>query len=134
MSRTFLDSNVLIYSIDLADDRRAIAQNLLSVGAKISAQCLNEFALVARRKLGLTWDKVEQARDDILALCDPVLPVTLETHRLGLALAQHYRLSIYDGMVVAAALIADCDLLCSEDMHHGLIIDGRLRIENPFVA
>jgi predicted nucleic acid-binding protein len=26
----------------------------------------------------------------------------------------------------------DCDTLWSEDMHHGMVLDGRLRIVNPF--
>lgn len=53
-------------------------------------------------------------------------------HKDGLRLARRYRLSVYDGMIVAAALTANCDILYSEDMHHGLIVDGRLQIVNPF--
>ena len=59
-------------------------------------------------------------------------PVTLKTHETGLALAERYRLSIYDGMIAAAALLAGCDRLWSEDMQDGLVIDGRLRIADPF--
>ncbi len=47
--------------------------------------------------------------------------------------AEKYRLSIYDGMIVAAALTAGCDILYSEDMHHGLKVDGQLRIETFLV-
>jgi predicted nucleic acid-binding protein len=61
-------------------------------------------------------------------------PITLEVHLTGLMLAQRYRLSIYDTMIAAAALHADCDVLFSEDMHHGMVIDNRLRIVNPFRA
>jgi predicted nucleic acid-binding protein len=53
-------------------------------------------------------------------------------HDTGLALAERYGISIYDAMIVAAALRADCDTLWSEDMHNGLIIENRLRILNPF--
>jgi predicted nucleic acid-binding protein len=49
-------------------------------------------------------------------------------------LAERYTLSTFDAMIVASALDADCDRLWSEDMHHGLVIDTRLRIENPFRA
>jgi predicted nucleic acid-binding protein len=35
-------------------------------------------------------------------------------------------------MIAAAAVIAGCDILYSEDMHHGLVINGRVRIVNPF--
>jgi len=56
----------------------------------------------------------------------------LALHQLGLRLAERYTLSIYDGMIAAAAVVAGCDILYSEDMHHGLVIDGRVRIVNPF--
>jgi predicted nucleic acid-binding protein len=37
-------------------------------------------------------------------------------------------------MIAAAALHAECDTLWSEDMQHGMALDGRLRIVNPFRA
>jgi predicted nucleic acid-binding protein len=61
-----------------------------------------------------------------------VHPVSVETHETGLALAERYQLSIYDSMIAASALQAGCDTLWSEDMQHGMVIDGRLRIVNPF--
>jgi predicted nucleic acid-binding protein len=60
-----------------------------------------------------------------------VVPVTEETHVLGLALAARHSLSLYDGMIVAAAQLAGCTVLYSEDMHDGLVID-RLTIRNPY--
>jgi len=50
----------------------------------------------------------------------------------GLALAERYGLSIYDAMIAASALHADCDRLWSEDMQDGMLIEQRLRIANPF--
>jgi predicted nucleic acid-binding protein len=37
-------------------------------------------------------------------------------------------------MIAASALDADYDTLWSEDMQHGMVIDGRLRVVNPFCA
>jgi predicted nucleic acid-binding protein len=56
----------------------------------------------------------------------------VETHAEGLRIAQRYGLSVYDAMIVGAALLAGCDVLFSEDMQHGLHVDRRLRIVNPF--
>jgi predicted nucleic acid-binding protein len=53
---------------------------------------------------------------------------------MGLDLSIQHNLSIYDSMIVAAALEADCDVLWSEDMQHGMIFAGRLRVANPFAA
>ena len=49
-------------------------------------------------------------------------------------IAERYRLSVYDSMIAAAALIADCDVLWSEDMQHDQRLLGRLTIRNPFLA
>jgi len=49
-----------------------------------------------------------------------------------LTLAERYGLSIYDAMIAASALGADCDRLWSEDMQDGMAIESRLRIVNPF--
>lgn len=57
--------------------------------------------------------------------------LTIETHALGLGLCQRYQLSVYDAMIVAAAQLGGCTTLYSEDMHHGLVIDG-LTITDPF--
>ena len=57
---------------------------------------------------------------------------SVETHENGLALAERYNFSIYDAMIAAAALQANCDTLWSEDMQDGLVLDGGLRIVNPF--
>ena len=59
-------------------------------------------------------------------------PVTVETRETGLALAERYGPSVYDAMIAASALHAECDTLWSEDMHDGIVIEDRLRIANPF--
>lgn len=35
-------------------------------------------------------------------------------------------------MIVAAALLADCSILYSEDMQHGQVLEKRLTVRNPF--
>ncbi len=63
-----------------------------------------------------------------------VHPLTLEVHETGLALAERYRLSIYGATIAASALHAGCSTLWSEDMQHGMVLDGGLQIINPFRA
>ena len=61
-------------------------------------------------------------------------------HTLGLDILRRelkgagYRsgFSIYDAMIVASALVAGCTTLWSEDMQDGLLVEGQLRIINPF--
>ncbi len=62
----------------------------------------------------------------------PVLPLTVESHVLGLRIPGQYRLPVYDAMIASTALLPDCSVLWSEDMRHGLVIGQRLVIQNPF--
>ena len=64
----------------------------------------------------------------------PVHSITIDTHETGLVLAERHNLSIYDAMIAASALHADCGTLWSEDMQHGMVIGDRLHIANPFRA
>ncbi len=133
MSRALLDSNVLIYAFS-SDARSPVAYALLDQGGVVSTQSLNELTTVLRRKQKMSWPETRRAVDLVLKQCPSivVLDLDLDLHRLGVRIAERHKLSVYDGMIVAAALIAECDILYSEDMHDGMIVDGRLRIVNPF--
>ena len=100
-------------------------------GGTISVQVLNEMANVMRRKLSMPWSEVDEVLTLIRSMCAPE-PLTVEIHDRGRLVAERYGLSVYDGMIVAAALVSQCDILYTEDMQHGLVIDGQLRIQNPF--
>jgi predicted nucleic acid-binding protein len=133
MAGEFLDSNVLVYAF--TDDPRAIAaQALLERGCTISVQGLNEFANVARRNLGKSWREI---RDDLAAIrtvCGTVVPIDLDTHEAALRLGEEHGFAFFDALMVAAALHAGSETLWSEDMQDGMLIEGRLRIVNPFRA
>jgi predicted nucleic acid-binding protein len=130
-SREFLDSNILIYAFT-GDPRATAAQDLISRRCNVSVQGLNEFVNVARRKLGMSWAEIGEALAAIRTLCRSVHPVDLGTHSEALRIAERYGFAIYDPLVIAAALRSNCTVLWSEDMHDGLLVDGRLRIANPF--
>ena len=131
MPGSFFDSNVLLYiaSGDVAKAERA--EELVNGGGTISIQVLNEIANVARRKMVLSWPETRTFLLLIRGLL-PVEPMTIEGHETGLRLAERHGLSVFDAVIVASALQADCHTLWSEDMQHGLTIEKRLRIVNPF--
>ena len=127
----FLDSKILVYAFT-ADPRAAVAQGLLERGGIISVQGLNEFTSMARRKLTMTWAEVLESLAAIRTLCDTILPIDIETHAEGLRIAEYYGYAMFDALITASALRASCSTLWSEDMQDGIVIDGRLRIANPF--
>jgi predicted nucleic acid-binding protein len=131
MGGSFFDTNVLIY-LGSADQKKADrAEQLIAEGGTISVQVLNEISQVGRRKMGLSWLELHSFLTTIRALLT-VVPLTIDTHETGLAIAERYSLSTYDAMIAAAAISHGCDRLWSEDMQHRMEIDGRLRIVNPF--
>lgn len=130
MSAEFVDTNIVLYLLN--DGPKADrAEAILAQGPRISVQVLNEATVNCRRKAGLSWDETGDFLAGIQALC-PVEDLTLQTHEIGRALAERYGFSVYDAMIVAAALIAGCTTLWTEDMHNGLLVEGQLRLVNPF--
>lgn len=131
MARALIDTNVLIYAFEQgwkAETARAV----LASRPYVSVQGLTEFVRNARRKLEMSWTQANAARDIIVDAAAQVIPITLEVHREALRLTERYRLNLFDGQMLAAALAAQCDLFWSEDLQDGLVVDGRLRIVNPF--
>jgi len=133
MPGDFFDSNVLLYVASPRDFRADRAEKIISGGGTVSVQVVNEVTYVARRKFAMDWAEIEQFLGGMRAFV-AVHDLTLATHAEAIRLAQTFRLAWYDALIVAAALLAGCDRLLTEDMHHGLVIDGSLRIENPFLG
>jgi predicted nucleic acid-binding protein len=127
----FFDTSVLLYLLSDDTDKADRIETLLSARGIVSVQVLNEFAVVALRKLKMPLNEVREILDTIRAVC-AVEPLTIETHDRGLAVCERYRFSLYDSILVAAALISGATTLYSEDLQHGQVIDNQLRVTNPF--
>jgi predicted nucleic acid-binding protein len=132
MPGKFVDSNIVLY-LASADKRKSeISDTLLQAGCIASVQVLNEIANVLRRKYRFSWAEVRVFLEMFRA-ASAMVDLQVETHMLGLNVAERYGFSIYDSMIVAAALQASCDTLYSEDLQHGQSIDGLLTIINPYL-
>ena len=129
---SFFDTNVLLYLLSKDPAKADRAEALLASGGVVSVQVLNEFASVASRKLAMTIAEIREILSTIRAAC-AVMPLDIETHDLGLDMAERHRFSIYDALIVAAAVRAGCAILYTEDLQQGQIIE-KLQIRNPFVG
>ena len=124
----FLDTNVLGYLLD-SGKKEKIARRLASAQPHISVQVLNEFVAVCK-KCRKDRETAYQLADAI-SNASTVHEITLSTYRLAQALATRHQLSHWDGLIVAAATLAQCETLYSEDMQHGQVI-GTVKVDNPF--
>jgi len=131
MPGSFIDTGVLVYVVSGDPMKAERAEKIIADGATTSVQVLSELANMSRRKMRMNWRETHALLSKIRALL-PVQPITVEIHETGLVLAERYGLSIYDAVIAASALHAECDTLWSEDIHDGMVIRDQLRIANPF--
>lgn len=135
--REFVDTNVLVYAEDSRDEgKQARARDLIArlMGERrgvVSLQVLQEFFAVATRKLGMDAESARRrlllySRFDVIDLSLVDLFAAVDLHLL-------HGLSLWDALVVRAALNGNCRRLHSEDMQSGRVIE-HLTIENPFAA
>lgn len=127
----FFDSNVLVYAFASGDPRSAVAEVALAEGGVLGVQPLNELTNVLRRKLGRSWEDIQQIVDVLEALLGAPRPLTGAVHRHAVELARRHTLSFYDALIIAAAQDAGCTTLLSEDLQHGSRY-GSLQVVNPF--
>ena len=134
----FLDTNILIYSIDLLSPaKRQRARELVANGTTtregvISYQVLQEFVNVSLRKFQTAFSRSD-LEDFLRGVLFPMMHVPSSPWLFldALRLQDGDRLSWYDALVVAAALQAHCKILYSEDLQDGRRF-GDLVVENPF--
>ena len=129
--KAFIDTNILLYLLSEDSNKANRAETIVRAAGTISVQVLNELANVTHRKLAMSWMEINEFLSLIRSLCS-IEPLTIETHDMGKLIAERYKLSVYDAMIVAAAILGGCETLYSEDMQDGLLVDNQLRICNPF--
>lgn len=130
----FLDTNILLYRYSRQDEqKRPIAANLLESGkAMASAQVLNEFCNVTRRKFPETYADIDATLAEVLGLL-PVVSLDETDTRNAIRVSRRYGFSFYDSLIVAVAERHGCKIVLSEDMQHDMVLDSGMRILNPFV-
>ena len=133
--REFLDTNVLIYAHDARDPhkqtraRELIRRLMRERRGVLSLQVLQEFFAATTRKLGMSSEDarrriVQYSRFDVVTLGVADILSAIDLHRL-------HGLSIWDALVVRAALNGACTTLHTEDMQSGYTVEA-LTFRNPF--
>ena len=128
----FVDTNVLIYALDAADPKSAIAERLIEQGPTLSVQVINEVVSVQTKKLRRPMRDALNVAAYLMQRCR-VVALTVADIELSHQLIADHNFSMWDSLIVASALNANCITLYSEDMQDGQIVQGKLTIQNPFL-
>ena len=134
MSKVFLDTNILFYSLDQTNPekrhrcreriRKLTAENL----GVISTQVLQEFFVASTSKLGADPLIIKDILRSLERFETVIITPVLIKEAIDCSITN--RLSFWDALIVVAAESAKCKLLWTEDLNHGQIIRG-VRVENP---
>lgn len=136
-SRVFLDTNILIYADDAdSGGKRERAQQIVEAALNngngvVSTQVLQEYFVVATRKLGLPAESVQKKIEILSSMA--VIVVDVEHIVEAIKLHRLYGFSFWDCLVLRCAKAAGCRRLLSEDLQQGRSIEG-VTIENPFAG
>lgn len=126
---------MLVYAFDASDSsKQARAQEVISAGDwVVSTQVMQEFFVVATRRLAEPVDRgtALQALDGLAR--GPVVSIDADIVRSAAESSIRNQLSLWDALIVRAALQAGCDAILTEDLNHDQVIDG-IPITNPFLT
>jgi predicted nucleic acid-binding protein len=131
----FVDSNVLIYAIDEANQKKHAAAKLWravlwkSRRGRVSFQVLQEFYANVDRKWPAAREQV-QAEIRNLLTWRPVF-IDAEIIEGAWRIQDRYKISFWDGLIVSAAKAASCHYLLTEDLQADQDLDGVV-VVNPF--
>jgi len=128
-----LDTNVLVYCHSNDEpDKQKIAESFFALYPVISTQVISEYINVIKRKLKLPKNEILDICLQNIELC-MLQPVSITTLKYARYLIECYDFQLFDSIIVASALEANCHILYSEDIHHGLVVENRMEIINPFI-
>lgn len=127
------DTNIVFYALTTGEktDR---AEAVLATVDFLSVQVLNEYAHASHRKLRREWEDVARDLELLRLWVDVIKPIEVRASEIAVRLAGRYRISFYDALLLAVAMESGARTFYTEDMQHGLVVDGSLTIVNPFLT
>lgn len=137
MTPEFLDTNVLVYSLDRSDPAkharaRELVTELLEAGTVVvSTQVLLELFSVLTKKAPTRLSPAQALEVLERLLPWPIHSLTAADVVGAARLAARERLSLWDANIVQSALAVGARTLWSEDLPHGRRF-GSLVVRNPF--
>ena len=137
MSKIFIDTNILIYTLDKSNkNKQQRAREYLNTlnnkehNGVLSTQIMQEFYVAATKKLNVEPLKAKS----ILSLLDNFETVIISREMIIEAIDCSISnvLSFWDSLIIISAEYANCEYLCTEDLNNDQVING-VKIIDPFV-
>jgi len=131
LNKVFIDTNILIYAYSATElDKRKISLAILeSYNIVISVQVINKFIWIMNKKFNINYTQLGILVDKFWNKFK-VSQITKFSIKKALEIAQNYKYSYWDSLIIASALENECSILFTEDMHDGQLIEGILKIKN----
>ncbi|MBW4440109.1 MAG: PIN domain-containing protein [Plectolyngbya sp. WJT66-NPBG17] len=139
-AKVFLDTNLWIYFFTKKpyDKALAVAEVIANYSDDssllVSTQVLGEIYHVLTRKTSYSKQECQAMIQDLDRAFSPIVPIDPATVLEALEINDRYSFSYWDSLILATALLNDCETLYSEDMQHKMVIFDHLQIRNPFTV
>ncbi|PSB06121.1 DNA-binding protein [filamentous cyanobacterium CCP1] len=135
--KALLDTNfwVYLYSKDPADKYEKVNTLFVSYieALIVSPQISGELYNVLLKKKFRTQAQAQEIISQLVAGFD-ISQMTAMQVVEAIKINARYGYSYWDSLLIATALLSNCSILYSEDMQHDQLIEGKLKIINPFVT
>jgi predicted nucleic acid-binding protein len=133
--KSFFDTNILLYLYSDADPekqtraRELYREQAMSGVILVSTQVIQEFYVAAVRKLSMPQPTARMLAEALFEL--PLIIVTPAHIRSAMDGELRYRISFWDGLILAAAESGGAEVVYTEDLNHGQQY-GSVLARNPF--
>ena len=128
----FLDTNIILYAFGKDDDKKRIAKELIRQKLIVSVQVINEVCSILFKKFNFSVKEIKDILNFIKNKTE-IQPVNMQTVEYCLHIKEKYNFSYWDSLIISSALENRCLILYTEDMQESQIIEGQLKVINPFI-
>ncbi|WP_297453956.1 PIN domain-containing protein [Persephonella sp.] len=135
IDKIFVDTNIWLYAFMEQDiEKSRIARKIINSNSKyiLSVQVINEICVNLIKKAFYTEEEIQQPIKNLNDVYE-ISSLKIEDILLASQIRTKYSFSYWDSLIVSSALNNKCNILYSEDMHHNLMVEGKLKIINPFI-
>ncbi len=136
MSKIFIDTNILVYTLDQKNivkrdmARKIVKKVVESHQPVISTQVIKEFYVVASAKLKADSIVVKNIIHNFHNM--EIVNNDLDLIEQAIDISILSQLSFWDSLIIAAAEKANCEYVLSEDLNSGQNYRG-IKLLNPFI-